>query len=75
MTLAILKTLALKALYEGSGRARWHVARTLYGFNSLVLDYRWKGLQRIVYRIWPSGYSREAPPWAMRQPWFRRKGW
>lgn len=72
MTLAILKTLTLKAFYGGSTRVRWHIARTLYGINSVVLDYRWKGLQRFVYRIWPIGYSREAPPWALRSPWFKR---
>lgn len=68
MVAAILKTVALKAVYEGSVRARWHVARTLWGIDAVVLNYRWRGLQRIVYRLWPRGYSREVPPWAMRAP-------
>jgi hypothetical protein len=73
MTGAILKTVAYRVLYKRSRQARWQVARTLYGINSLVFDYRWEGLQRFVHRIWPVEYSREAPPWALREPWFGQK--
>jgi hypothetical protein len=44
---------------------QWKIARALYAFDALVLDYRSKRFTKLVHAVWPDGYSRECPPWAM----------
>jgi hypothetical protein len=58
-------------------RAQWRFARLLYGLNAILFDFEWPAATAVVYRVWPAGYSRECPQWAMRAdsiwPWKRRK--
>lgn len=45
---------------------QWHVARTLFGLHALA-GFPSRRIQTFIeVTIWPEGFSREAPPWAIR---------
>ncbi len=45
---------------------RWKVARGFHAFDSLVLDYKSEKFSSMVYKMYPPGYVKECPWWAMQ---------